>query len=85
MVGTLMQGFSSTGSGDPAVSMIIALIGLVWVVLYYVQQFLAFGTAYRSAKRNGDNGVSLFGWLIVYSLAACIPGLGVYLWSKGKD
>lgn len=80
-----MQVFSSSGSGDPVVATLVALITLAWTVFYYVQQFLAFGTAYRAAKRGGDNGVSLFGWLIVYSLAAFVPGLGVYLWSKGKE
>jgi hypothetical protein len=55
------------------------------MVLFYVQTVLGYGTAYRYTKRGGDNGVALFGWMIVFSLAAIIPGLGIYLWSKSKD
>lgn len=61
------------------------LILLVWYVLYIVQMFMAYGTAYRHTKRGGDNGVALFGWMIVFLLAAAIPGLGIYLWNKSKE
>ena len=43
------------------------------------------GTAYRLTKNGGDNGVSLFGWMLVMGLASLIPGLGIYLWVKYKD
>ena len=56
------------------------LILLAWYVLIVVQAFLGYGTAYRKAKTNGDNGLSLFGWLIVYcSLASLVPYLGIHL------
>ncbi|MDR9867174.1 hypothetical protein RI092_05015 [Lactococcus cremoris] len=62
------------------------LILLAWYVLIVVQAFLGYGTAYRKAKTNGDNGLSLFGWLIVYcSLASLVPYLGIHLWKKNKN
>ena len=65
---------------------IIAPIAIVWYILVIVQSLLGYGTAYRKAKANGDNGVSLFGWLIVYStLAALVPYLGIHLWKKSKE
>lgn len=57
---------------------------IIWYVVTIIQMFLAYGTAYRKARLNGDNGVSLVGWLIVYSLAAYIPYLGIYLWKNSK-
>ena len=57
----------------------------LWYAVAIVQEFMAYGTAYRKTRDNGDNGVSLYGWMIVYSLAAIIPGLGIYLWIKSKD
>ena len=71
--------------GDTFFNLICVLVMLAWYVLVIVQMFLAYGTAYRKAKANGDNGVSLFGWLIVYELAALVPYLGFYLWGKSKD
>ena len=61
------------------------LILVVWLILFYVQVFLSYGTAYRKTKKNGDNGVSLFGWMLVYYFASIIPGLGIYLWKKSKE
>lgn len=58
---------------------------ILWYIMVYVQVFFAYGTAYRYTKRGGDNGVALFGWMFVFSLAALIPGLGIYLWHKSKD
>jgi hypothetical protein len=58
---------------------------LLWEIITAVQTFFAYGTAYRLTKNGGDNGVSLFGWLFVMSLASIIPGLGLYLWYKYKD
>jgi hypothetical protein len=57
----------------------------IWYTITFVQIFFAYGTAYRFAKSRGDNGVSLYGWLLVFSLAAMIPGLGIYLWYKYKE
>jgi len=61
------------------------LIFLIWYALYMVQLFMGYGTAYRQTKKGGDNGVALFGWMIVFMLAALIPGLGIYLWNQSKE
>ena len=58
---------------------------VLWYICWIVQTFLAYGTAYRLTKQNGDNGVALCGWLMVFSLAAAVPGLGFYLWHKYKQ
>lgn len=58
---------------------------LAWEALYVVQALLAYGTAYRRTKRGADSGVALFGWMLVYSIVAVIPFLGVYLWSRSKN
>ena len=55
---------------------------IVYYIISVVQGILGYGTAYRLTKRGGDNGVALWGWLIVMGLAAAIPGLGIYLWQK---
>jgi len=60
-------------------------IYFLWIICTFVQTFMAYGTAYRFTKRGGDNGIALFGWMIVFSLAAMIPGLGIWLWVKYKD
>ena len=82
---------SSSGSlpeGDaravvaPPIPLLIA--GIAWYTILVIQSVMAFGTAYRKTKAGGDNGVSLFGWLFLYSLAAVIPGLGMYLWKKSR-
>jgi len=46
---------------------------------------MAYGTAYKLAKNGGDNGVALWGWLLLMQLASVIPGLGIYLWKKYRD
>jgi hypothetical protein len=61
------------------------IIAVIWYVLIIVQGFLAYGTAYRATKRGGDNGVALFGWMLVYGLAALIPYLGIYYYKKSKE
>jgi len=61
-----------------------ALIYFLWIVLLTVQSFLGYGTAYRLTKNGGDNGVALFGWMLVCGFAAIIPGLGFWLWAKYK-
>ena len=60
-------------------------IVFLWWVCIVVQSYLGLGTAYRLTKAGGDNGVSLFGWMIVTNLVATIPGLGIYLWHKYRD
>ena len=60
-------------------------IYFLWTICTFVQALMGYGTAYRFTKRGGDNGVALFGWMIVFSLAAMIPGLGIWLWVKYKD
>lgn len=42
------------------------------------------GPAYRYTKNGGDNGIALFGWMLLFGLASLIPGLGIYLWYKSK-
>lgn len=61
------------------------LILIAWYIIMIVQSFLAYGTAYRLTKMNGDNGVSLFGWFFLMGLASMVPGLGIYLWYKYKE
>jgi len=61
------------------------LLYYLWLLCNIVQGFMGFGTAYRLTKNGGDNGVALWGWLLLMSLAALIPGLGIYLWIKNKD
>ena len=58
------------------------LLYFAWLTVWVIQSYLGYGTAYRLTKVNGDNGLSLFGWLIVCNLASLIPGLGIYLWNK---
>ncbi|MDR2736531.1 MAG: hypothetical protein LBB49_03095 [Gracilibacteraceae bacterium] len=58
------------------------IVLVLWYIIYFVQTFLMYGTAYRLTKRGGDNGVALFGWLFLLSLVAMIPGLGIYLWFR---
>ena len=63
----------------------LLFLSLVWYGMALVQSFMAYGTAYRHTKVGGDDGVSLFGWFIVFGLAALVPGLGIYLWKKSKE
>lgn len=58
---------------------------VIWWIITVLQGFFGYGTAYRLTRDGGDNGVSLFGWLILMGLAALIPGLGFYLWHKSRD
>ena len=55
---------------------------IIWYIVTGIQGILSYGTAYRLTKRGSDNGVALWGWLFVLSLASLIPGLGFYLWYK---
>ncbi len=57
---------------------------VIWNIVYIVQIFFAYGTAYRYTKKGGDNGIALFGWMLVFALASLVPGLGIYLWFKSK-
>ncbi|MDR1688763.1 MAG: hypothetical protein LBS21_09180 [Clostridiales bacterium] len=58
------------------------MLVFVWEIIYVVQGFFAYGTAYRFTKTKGDSGVSLVGWMIVFMLASLVPGLGIYFWVK---
>jgi hypothetical protein len=58
---------------------------ILWIAITTVQELFSYGTAYRLTKKGGDNGVSLFGWLFVMSLASAVPGLGIYLWFRYRD
>ncbi len=68
---------------------VVGMIGLIiyfaWYILMIVQSFMAIGTTYRKTKANGDNGVALYGWLLVYGLVALIPYLGIHFWRKNKS
>jgi hypothetical protein len=61
------------------------LLLFLWYISFIVQIFLGYGTAYRYTKAGGDNGVALFGWYILCSLAAIIPGVGFYMWKKSRE
>ena len=63
----------------------VSILIIIWQIVLIVQSFLAYGTAYRLTKRGGDNGVSLFGWMLLHGLLAAIPGLGIYFWYKYKE
>lgn len=69
---------------DPTVAYVLLGALGVWYCLFVVQSLLAYGTAYRKAKSRGDNGVSLFGWMLAYNIAALVPFLGVFLWGKSR-
>ena len=58
---------------------------VIWYICWIIQTFLGYGTAYRYTKNGGDDGPSLFGWLIATQLAAIIPGLGYYMWKNSKE
>lgn len=59
-------------------------IGVIWYIIYVIQAIFSYGTAYRYTKNNGDNGVALFGWMLVFMLASIVPGLGIYFWYKSR-
>ncbi len=58
---------------------------IIWYIVAGIQSILAYGTAYRYAKANGDDGFSLFGWLFLHQLAAIVPYLGYHLWKKSFE
>lgn len=60
----------------------LGLLGIIWAIFYIVQFFLAFGTAYRCAKRGADNGVSLFIYLLSFTMVAFVPGLGLHYYIR---
>lgn len=64
---------------------VVGIIMILWYICAIIQLILSYGTAYRLTKRGGDNGVALFGWILVMGMASFIPGLGFYLWSKYRD
>ena len=67
------------------VDIVTVTILYIWYILFVVQAYFGYGTAYRATKKGGDNGVALFGWEIVYTIAAIVPGLGFYLWYRSRD
>ncbi len=58
---------------------------IVWYLIFFVQIFFSYGTAYRLTKKGGDNGVALFGWFLLLEIASIIPGLAIYFWIKTKN
>ena len=76
-----MYGYNYYGiNTEPTFNFLIAAIYLI----FWIQTLMAYGTAYRKTRSGGDNGATLFGWMIVYTFAAIIPGLGFYLWRKSR-
>ena len=65
--------------------MLAIILFVLWYIVTPVQMFMAYGTAYRLTKKGGDSGAALFGWLLLFELAAIIPGLGIYLWVHYKE
>lgn len=60
----------------------VIILLIVWAIIYVLQSFLAFGTAYRCTKYGSDNGVGLFIYLIGFGFAALVPGLGLHYYIK---
>lgn len=58
---------------------------VLWYITVILQGLFGYGTAYRLTRDGGDNGVALFGWLILMSIVALIPGLGFYIWHTNRD
>ena len=63
----------------------MGVFAILWYIITTIQMFLGYGTAYRLTKNGGDNGIALFGWLLLMWLVAMIPGLGIYIWLKYQD
>ena len=61
---------------------IMFIVFIVWAIIFVLQVFLAFGTAYRCTKNGNDNGVGLFIYLLGFIFAAIIPGLGLHYYIK---
>lgn len=74
--------FLSSISGLDRSAIIIGIVICIWFVLFIVQAFLAYGTAYRCTKKGNDNGSGLFIYLIGFTFAALIPGLGLHYYIK---
>ena len=65
--------------------MLLYTLSVLWSICVFIQQFLAYGTAFRLTRDGGGDGISLFGWMLVLGLASLVPGLGVYIWLKNRD
>ena len=74
----------SSQNQDQGLSTVILIALIAWETIWIIQVALSYGTAYRKTKKGGDNGVALFGWMLVFSLASIIPGLGLYLWNRNR-
>jgi len=61
------------------------LLMRLWQIITFVQVFFGYGTAYRLTRDGGNNGVALFGWMLLMSFVSIIPGLGIYMWFRYKD
>ena len=58
----------------PGTAAVLFVVYALWQLVWMVQTFFGYGTAYRLTRDRGNNGVALFGWMIVMSLAAAVPG-----------
>ena len=72
---------------DPNMTMMptLSLPLILFSLVYSVQMFFSYGTAYRLTKSRGDNGIALFGWMFVLSFASIVPGVGIFLWFKFRN
>lgn len=61
---------------------IVLCVLFIWAFVFVIQFFLGFGTAYRCTKKGNDNGTGLFIYLIGFSFAALVPGLGLHYYIK---
>jgi len=67
------------------IMLVLLTMYVLWMIVGVVQSFLAYGTAYRATKRGGDDGVSLFGWMLLFGVASLVPGLGIYFWYQYRE
>ena len=73
---------NSDAISDEKATIIWTCILVVWAIIFVIQYFLGFGTAYRCTKKGNDRGTGLFLYLIGFSFAALIPGLGLHYYIK---
>ena len=59
---------------------------IIWLIIFIIQNFLAYGLAHRQVLREGKsgNGVSLFSIQLHYYFLSLIPGPVIYLWLKER-
>ena len=63
---------------------LLGLVMVAWGLIYLIQQFVAFASAWYKIKRDNAGAMAYIGWLIAYGFAALVPGLGFYIFKKNK-